>query len=520
MNTPLVAYVGRFVQQIAAKLDARFPFTLSLKILALVIALTWYSLLPVRLASVSDPDLGWHLRSGEWIMQHHQLPRTDTFSYTGIGKPWVAYSWTYGVLIYELAKNFDLLGIAAYTLLAWVTIVVCVFVLARGQGGGFWTSAALTTAFGLVLQRVVSPRPGTVTMILFIVLFHILLRERHKDYTRRVWVIPAIIWIWANVHVQFVYGLFILGLFCIEPILNWVFVGREEGCKLSARLWLVLVVSALATLLNPYGFGPYQVLIDFVHQPLLARFVSETSAMAFVLPLHYLVLLLTMAAAFVLGRREPIKPLWVILLVWSAISAFKMERDIWVVATIAVAMIASQNQELGPRPKESSRLWLYGSVGVLIVVFAMLERVPTNKDLLAIIVNRFPVGAVAYVHEKHLTGPIFNDYTWGGFLIYALPELPVSIDGRTNVHGQDEVGMSLATWDLRPGWDQNPQLNKANLVFGPFDKALTNYLRKDPHFKVVFDDGVCVLFQRVAPGKPGLVQESKTSGEEGKADKS
>src|SRR6185369_16734408 len=125
--------------------------------------------------------------------------------------------------------------------------------------------------------------------------------------------------------------------------------------------------------------------------------------------------------------------------------------------------------------------------------------------------NELPVGAVAYVHEHQLSGPLFNDYDWGGFLIYALPEIPVAMDGRTNVHGQDEVGRSINTWWLNPGWDRDPLLNNANLVIGTPRKALTSYLRKDPHFKVLFDDGVAVLFQRVKPGRPGLVEPTEDS---------
>ncbi len=488
----------RAVRRLTAKLDARVPFTLSLKVVAFVLALSWYALLPVRLTSVLDPDLGWHMRSGEWIMQHHQLPRTDPFSATGAGKPWVAYSWPFSVFIYGVAKNFDLLGVAAYTLLAWIAIVAAVFLLVRGQGAGFWRAIGLTIVAGVIDQITVSPRPGTITILLFIALLHLLLRERQKGYTRTVWFAPAIMWIWSNVHVQFVYGLFIIGMFCIEPILDHIFLGRQHAHKASARLWAVLAVSVLATLINPYGFGAYQVILDFIHQPRLAGYVLETRAMSFTLYIHYFVLFASLGAAFALGMRKKVSPLWVILLVWATASAFRMERDVWLLATLTVAIIAEKNEGEVP-PRESSRLWLYGSLGVLLMIFAMLERVPSNKYLLSLIARVMPVGAVAYTHEHHLPGPIFNDYDWGGFLIYALPEYPVAIDGRTNIHGEDEVGLSRDTWDLLPGWDENPLLNKANLVIGSPRKPLTNHLRKDPHFKVVYDDGTCVLFQRVSP---------------------
>ncbi|MGE5112112.1 MAG: hypothetical protein ACM3JB_14715 [Acidobacteriaceae bacterium] len=496
---PLITQLLSLWEQFASKLDQIVPFSLSLKVVALVAVLSWYTLLPVPLTTVTDSDLGWHLRSGEWILQHHSLPRTDPFSATGAGTPWVAYSWTFSVLIYEIAKNFDLLGIAAYTLFAWMAITFAFFRLVRSRGATFWPAIGLTAVAGSILRRVVAPRPGTITILLFVVLLQILLQERENGYTRRIWIAPFIIWIWANVHVQFVYGLFLIGLFCVEPILDRMFLRRELERRPSARLWAVLIVSGAATLLNPYGFGPYQVLIDFAHQPLLIRYVQETSAMSFTANLHYFVLFLTLGMAFVLGWRRQVQPLWVILLVWSAVSSFRFERDIWLVTAVAAAAIATRPADAAPVRRESSRLWLYGTLGLLVVSFVTLKRVPSNHDLLAMVSRRMPVGAVAYIHEHHLSGPLFNDYDWGGFLTYALPEIPVAIDGRTNVHGQNEVGQNVRTWGLGPGWDKDPLLNRANLVIGLPGAPLTNYLRKDLHFKVVFDDGFCVLFQRVAP---------------------
>lgn len=499
-STSPVTRLAAYARRLATKLDSLLPFSLTLKIVAFVLALTWYGFLPVHLESVIDTDLGWHLRSGEWIVQHHQLPRTDLFSITGAGKAWVAYSWTFGVLIYEIAKNFDLLGVATFTLLAWMAMVIALFVLIRGRGAGFWSATGLTLAAGVVAARVVAPRPGSITVVLFILLLHILLREREKGYTRALWVIPPILWIWANVHVQFVYGLFLIGLFCIEPVLDWVILGRERAHKTSLQLWSVLGASTLATFLNPYGFGPYQVILDFVRQPLLAGYVGETIAMKFTGFPDYLVLVLSLAAAFALGRKKCVEPLWVMLLLWAVVFAFHMQRDIWMATTVALAIIATRPTK-AEAPPENSRLWLYGCLGLILTVFVVLERAPANKDLVGLIATKSPVGAVAYIHDHHLQGPIFNNYNWGGFLIYALPELPVSIDGRTNVHGQDEVGQSIITWNLGPGWDRDPLLKAANLVIAPPEAPLTSLLKTDPSFKVVFFDRTCLLFQRVAPAQ-------------------
>ena len=41
---------------------------------------------------VSDPDIWWHLRTGQWAVEHRAVPQTDPFSAYGQGQPWLAYS--------------------------------------------------------------------------------------------------------------------------------------------------------------------------------------------------------------------------------------------------------------------------------------------------------------------------------------------------------------------------------------------------------------------------------------------
>ena len=62
-----------------------------------------------------DPDIWWHLRTGQWIVEHAQVPATDPFSAYGMGKPWVAYSWLFEILVYALFTKFGLMGILVFT---------------------------------------------------------------------------------------------------------------------------------------------------------------------------------------------------------------------------------------------------------------------------------------------------------------------------------------------------------------------------------------------------------------------
>ncbi|MGZ4814672.1 MAG: hypothetical protein ACXVZV_04655 [Terriglobales bacterium] len=482
----------------------------AVKIAAIVSIFGWFLLKPIIWHFVGENDVWWHIRTGEWIMQHHKLPRSDPFSSTGAGKPWVAYSWPFEIAVYEIVKQWDLLGIVAVSIFLWTGMTLALFYLIRRFQPPFWISVALAFAGSIVMTRVTSSRPGPLTVIFFCLVLGLLIdAQRHKS-VRKLWPIPILIWMWANVHVQFVYGLFVVGIFCMIPVFDWLLskfgVQPDADTRyLPAKwIWGTLALSTALTFANPYGVGVYRVLWEFIQQPKLYKFINETKAMQFDLKVHFVVLVVCLLGALALGRLRRIQPVWAILFLWAALSGFHAERDMWLAATISFCIIADYFAKRHPHAAPvDRRVWLGAVACVLLCFVVRFKTAPTNHDLGGLVGSRMPLGAVAYIHEHHLQGPIFNDFDWGGFLIYALPEMPVVIDGRTNVHGQDEIARSLQTWNvLGTNWYDDPLLQQANLVIGDPQYALTYVLRTDPHFKAVFEDGTVVLYQRVLPPTP------------------
>ena len=86
-----------------------------------------------------DPDIWWHLRTGQWIVEHAAVPRTDPFSTFGQDKPWIAYSWLFEVLVYGLYRGLGLAGIVLYRLAMAFLVAVAVhgFVAKRRCRGFF-----------------------------------------------------------------------------------------------------------------------------------------------------------------------------------------------------------------------------------------------------------------------------------------------------------------------------------------------------------------------------------------------
>lgn len=459
------------------------------------------ALLFIRAFYVVDPDIWWHLRTGLWVLRNHTVPVTDPFSSYGADKPWVAYSWLFDSVMAVLFGRVGLLAVASYDVAVRVALTVALFHTVRNLLPGFWRAATLTAAAIFTMTHILGPRPGMLTILFVIVLFDILLSAARTGRTRILWLLPPLFALWANWHIQFVYGLFVLGVFACEPLLNSLlrYAPRSESRLPPRAMWLTLSASTLATLLNPYGAKVYSTVLLYAGQTRVYNEITEFRAMTFRQPQHFLAVLLVLGAAMAMGWRRDARPLWLIFLLASSLLAFRSVREIWFLAVVSVLVIAD-GWEL---PARISRPWVpfrsraFVSVWVFAVIISACRHYGLSNDALEIqTAGAFPEAAVQFVQQHHLTGPLFNDLSWGGYLVWRLPQLPVALDGRTNVYGEDRILRFSDVWKGKPGWDSDPDLARANLVITPRDAAIASLLRFDARFQVAYQDVQAVVFSR------------------------
>src|SRR5271157_2209846 len=182
----------------------------------LALVLTIFAVISSRhYAASTDPDIWWHIRTGDWIFQHGSLPHFDVFSYTTYGKPWVEYSWLFDILI---SKLFSMWGPGGVPLFASVLVVLnlagLTAILARYTH--LARALALTMfAYLTTFQSLGTPRPWLFTIGFFTVELWLLLLACERG--RWIWLCPIVplMVLWASIHIQFVYGLALIGLFAL-----------------------------------------------------------------------------------------------------------------------------------------------------------------------------------------------------------------------------------------------------------------------------------------------------------------
>jgi hypothetical protein len=463
-----------------------------------------YSLLAlafIRSFIVADPDIWWHLATGRWILQHHAIPMTDPFSSYGMGKPWIAYSWLFELLIQLSFRSFGYVGIVLYEVATRLALAVALFHLVRSLLPHFWRAVALTGVSLYAMSSIIGPRPGMLTVLFCIVELDILLSSRRTGRSGRLWLLPPMFVIWANWHIQFVYGLLIFGVFVCEAVLASILHSKFPSANRLPikQVFIALLASFLGTFVNPYGPRIYSTAFQFMHQTKFYDLITELKAMNFREPQHFVALFLILGAAMAVGWRRDTSVLWPILVSLAAILAFRSVREVWFLSVVSACAIADNWSPPFAYPRQPllSRDRLLVGVSVLAVLVVGYRHYDVSNNWLEIQVDgTFPEVASQYIEKHHLNGPLFNHFNDGGFLIWRLPSLPVSTDGRANIHGDERVAHFSAVWNGKPEWASDPELSHANVVLARKGAPLTSLLRMDSRFRIVFEDVQAVVFQR------------------------
>ena len=465
-------------------------------VLWLVFLLTVAATLSLRPVAVVDADLWWHLRAGDWIISHHAVPWRDVFGRYTLGHTWIDYTWLFDVLIASLYKLKGLSGILAFTGTLILASVACVFgLLSRRLSQGY--ALSLSALFLLVIVPLATPRPWLFSMFLLIVELRLLLcaSEQNRPYLL-VWVVPLFA-IWANLHVQFVYGLALLLLFAAVASLPRRYIGSDQHL-LRLRVpwwWASLAVAIGATLINPYGWRIYSVVWAYASQKTAVNFIEEMHALAFrsVTDWATLALFSLAVGSFAWShKRSVLLPAFLLAGGWCG---FHTQRDVWFLAVLSVAVTAlAFREKTVAKPLNS---WQTG-IALLLAAGIYLAQLHwgdlSNQKLQQAVDQSFPENASRYIETHASPDPLFNPYDWGGYLMWRLPGRLVSIDGRAQLYGDDGLARFFATRTGAPGWRDSPELQRANTVLAERESPLASLLRMDPAYKLVYEDQSAVIF--------------------------
>jgi len=458
------------------------------------------------LSALSNDDIWWHLRTGIWILQNHGVPHTGLFSQSP-QLPWSASSWGYDLLV---ALSFRLLGLRSIPVLLMVfksALAVVTFLLAGGLHGRFWPALALSATVQYILDGV-QPGPSYCSMIFFAVELLLLYASRTTGTFRPLFWLPPLFLVWANLDIQFVYGILLLALFLTAALLQdlgrrlAVRGLRQGGPAVSlANVGIVAALCGSATIITPYFYHLYGVFLASLTST-ANRYLPVFHAMGFRQPRDYVLMLLTMAAFLALGLRRSRDSFQIALLSGCAMLSFYAQRDAWFATLAAIAVIAeairdtggtsdADDTEIRLKRARNRQLLIAGGLSVAILVLAAVLEIPSsNEVLLAKVAQSYPVAACSYIRQQQLPQPLFNSYEWGGFLTWYLPEYPVAIDTRIDLYDENLIAQYFEVMSAEISYQAYPAMAQARTLLLQRNSPIGEALRTLPAFRVTYSDNV------------------------------
>lgn len=420
----------------------------------------------------ADMDL-WGVMSFGALLDNNpgRFPYIDPFSYTALGTPWVYHEWGSGVVFYQLFKY------GGSQALFWLKLFLVELILMLSCHlyllGGLHCKPSLPNRFSqafyafclpLVVYLLLPDVDTTIRCQLFTFVGYALflyLLKCHSEgrFTYGVWLMPLYMICWANVHGGFIMGLGLLGLYLLY---HWF----TDQTRQAERVALVLFLSALATLTNPYGFRFWQTMVSAWALPRVH--ISEWGNIPSLdIPCYGLIYTALFLVGLLLGylqwRRTKEKfPLNLSLLFFTGTYGWLHYKlaPLFLISFLSIGLDnLNENFALlstwfptrwSPGKARFSHLFpfltTWGLTALLVFgVFLGSFYWRTHLNILAVRVPgmpnshasaattkfSYPLGVTGYILRHNLHGNLWVPFSWGEFMYWVLfPQCRISIDGR------------------------------------------------------------------------------------------
>jgi len=493
----------------------------------------------ILIQKVRNFDIWWHLKTGEYILTHHSVPKFDIFSYTAPTHRWVNHQWLADILFFSIFSRFGVNGLiilkaallgATFGILLAITYCRKLHIL----------SAAAVLLAVLASSHRFLIRPFMFNLFFSIVYFYILRVYKYKN-KKFIFLLPILQIFWTNLHGGSLIGLILIFSYLIGEILTWKlnlpFQWKDQFTIKGKKYYILLGIAGLtilANIINPnwltgalYPFLTLTELNKSGYQQVVMKYIAELKPPFTIYNLfkihpypYYKLLILGSLAAFTLNFRR-LKITHLLIYTIFLFFSLKASRNISTFAILAIPISAFniyqalESNSLGKvKAKLSSlaairtplTLILQTALIVFLVILTSKATAPQysfkNKAIrsfgFGILEAKYPKGAIDFIEKNHIQGNVFNTYKSGGYFIWrCYPKRKVFIDGRTEVYGPRFYENYVNVTSNPEKFDELAKRLKINYilltrVYSAMSPFLT-YVYKSPDWKLVYFDETSIV---------------------------
>jgi hypothetical protein len=446
-----------------------------------------------------DPDMWWHIRTGELILATHRWATTDPYSYTAAGAPWMSCEWLGDVFFAVVYRVGGLRGLEVLLAVLASAVMLALYGLATLRSGNC-KAAFLVTAVLLALATASFNLRPQMLGYLFLILTLIALELFRQRKQRAVWLLPILFLVWVNTHGSWIVGLATVALYIVAGLVSFQIGGLETRRWTNAerlRLEFAFLLSLMVIPITPYGVRlagyPFTVASTL---PISVANILEWQVMPFNLGggKLFLALLLGFFLAQVVFRFS-----WhvaeLLLFLFGAAMACLHVRFLLLFVPFFAPLAATMLARCMPAYNKHKDQYLFNFALMAGLVIALVHYSPSKADMEKKVAAQFPVQALQYMRGHSVPGPLFNSYGFGGYMIEA--GYKTFIDGRSELFEQTGVlGDYMHMTMLKPGALQVLRGYGIQSCLVERDEPFATLLASSPDWNKVYSDQVSALYVR------------------------
>jgi len=459
--------------------------------------------------SISDSDIWYHLKTGEYIWGTKTVPTHDIFSYTAQGARWVTHEWL-SALIFFLAYHLFNSIWSVMILAAIFCLLTCWLVLKNAflRGANFYLALILIFPVAFLTLGLWVPGPQIFSYFLMALLLFLLEKWRRDKKNIVLYCLPFIFLIWANLHSSVILGLIIFAFYLIASLIKSDIYSESSEKVFSRPLFFVFVASLVLCFVNP---NTYRTLTYFLTISPVIKFLGVMDWKSILSYLYIpqviiVLILMVVAASFIFWRSIVNKKFnWRdlgLVAVFSILPLIAI-RHLSYFPLVVFPIFVQQLSEYIPTEKflskNFSKKLAYQILIVIAVICLMIKLFIFPGQ--AVDKHFLPVGAANFIAQNHISGPMFN-LEMGGYLIWRLwPQQKVFLDDRNEVFaGQvadnyKKIALIQDNWlELVKNYNINYFVLGYKIPLSSLAKKLTKDLREQLDFRLVYWDDASVIY--------------------------
>lgn len=469
----------------------------------LILLLIFYGLKLFHPLNLVTADLGRHLVNGRIFWEENTILRTNYYSFTETNYPVLNHHWAGGAVFYQIWKWTGFSGLEIFFIILSLVSFGIIFWQATKTGNVLLATLLALPVISLLTERM-EIRPEVFTYLFVSIFWLILLKFRENFNTHLVWFLPLLQIFWVNTHIYFFLGPMLIGCFLLG--------------RLNLKLFWLLLIDCGVILINPYGFkgaiAPLTIFNNYGYrlaenQPVwfIEKLISNPNYFIYKLVFGLLVV------SFVYAMIKRQRGLLTNFLIGTAVSlaGWLAIRNFTLFGLLALPLMV-KNFSIGVKNSQNQSIVAITLVAIVILIFGFTRPLGLGLEK-----NNF--GAADFFIKQHLTGPIFNNYDIGSYLVYYLfPQEKVFVDNRPEAYPAEFfTKIYVPMQENNQIWQEQLSKYQFNAIifsvndYTPWGQNFLIQRVQDEEWAPVYVDSRVIIFLRRNDKNQGIISEYEIS---------